>query len=162
MAFESHFFRRAAVGVVIALLLASAFFADARADDSGSVSGTVFFRNSQVPVSDVSVRITDPLGTYRILSTTDISGHFGVVGLQPGRYTGLFEKSGLENVLIRFDICPGAQTTMTALMRSTVRYKFGSFKYRWSDEQPKPSIFSTSNTMVLFNQWSGMSPPRCN
>lgn len=145
----------AALSVVVFVAVA------ARADDSGSVSGTVFFRNSPLPVSDVSVQITDPLGTYRILSTTDISGRFSVVGLQPGRYIGLFEKSGLDNVLIGFDICPGAQTTMTALMRSSVRYNYGSFKYRWSDEQPKPSIFSTSSTTVIFNQWSGISPPHC-
>lgn len=155
---RSRFYSRIVAAVGITLLGMSAV----RADESGSIAGIVLLRASRAPVSDVSVRILDNLGMNRIKSTTDKSGHFSVVGLQPGRYSGLFEKSGLEYVLIDFDICPGAQTTMTALMRAPLRMISGSIEQiRRANEQPKPSILSTSTTMVIFNQWAGVSPPRC-
>jgi hypothetical protein len=158
MATRSRFFLWTLAALAIGVLASPV----ARADDSGSVSGSVLLRNSLVPVSGVSVKVSDALGMYRMASTTNKAGRFSVVGLQPGRYSGLFEKSGLDYELIGFDICPGAQTTMTALMRPPIRFISGSIdQIRRSNEQPKPLILSTSTTMVIFNQWSGTSPPHC-
>jgi hypothetical protein len=158
MAFQSLFFSRFVTAFAIVLLTTSGV----RADDSGSISGTVLLRMSHLPLSGVSVKISDELGSSTISSTTNKSGHYSVVGLQPGRYTGLFEKSGLEYVVAGFDICPGAQTTMTTLMRPPLRVMSGSVEQiRRSFEQPKPSTLSTSTTTVVFDQWSGVSPPHC-
>ena len=155
---RSRFFSRGLAALSITIFTISG----ALADDSGSVSGTVVLRTSRVPVSGVSVRVLDNLGIYRTELSTDKNGRFYVVGLQPGQYTGLFEKSGLELVLTGFDICPGAQTTMITLMNTELKTMSGSpERFRLWRLQPKPSILSTSSMTVIFNQWSGVPPPRC-
>jgi hypothetical protein len=155
---RSRIFSRGLATLSITILTISG----ALADDSGSVSGTVVLRTSRVPVSGVLVRVLDNLGINRTESSTDKDGRFYVVGLQPGHDSGLFEKVGLEQVLTGFDICPGAQTTMITLMNTELRTLSGSpGRFRLWRIQPNPSILSTSSMTVIFNQWSGESPPRC-
>ena len=158
MAVRSGFFCLSVAVVATAVLVASA----AHAEETGSVSGSVLLRATRAPVSGVSVRVLDNVGMYRAESTTDKSGRFSIVGLQPGRYTGLFEKTGFEYAMSGFDICPGAQTTMIALMRAPRSIVSGSVEQiRLANEQPKPAILSTSTMTVTFNQWAGLPPPRC-
>src|SRR5471032_154783 len=100
-------FSRLTIALLVTVLATAAI---ARADDSGSVSGTVVVRNTLVPIVGAIVSISDAVGSYHTKSMTDKAGHFAVIGLQPGRYTVFFERSDMYRVFTDFDICPDART----------------------------------------------------
>ena len=159
MTSQSPFFPRMLVGVAVAIMSIGVALAVARADDSGSVSGTVRDWLSGAAIAGAAVSITDDFAPTSVHVATDRSGGFAAVGLEPGRYTALFSKDGMMTAVSSFDVCPGAQTPMKVIMRDSPR----SCSRNCVDipRQPRATIFSTSSTTVLFTQWSGTPPLRC-
>jgi hypothetical protein len=132
----------------------------ARGDDSGSVTGTVRrWESAATTVGAVDVSIKGLFAPSRLELRTDQSGRFVAVGLEPGRYAAIFTKVGMDMEISTFDVCPSAVTSMTVFMRDSPTAC--SLNCVQHPVQPKPMILSTSSTTVVFNQWSGMSPPRC-
>ena len=152
-----HFSRIIAVAAVAALA-ALGHAADAQADYTGSLSGAVSLRQSGTPVSGVSVRIYQAVGAFQIRSTTDQAGRYSVVGLEPGKYTVLFEKTGLQTAeFTGVEICPGARTSMDIFMRDLSH--FTGIYDNLGDRKPY-TILPTSTT-VVFDQWPGIPSLRC-
>jgi hypothetical protein len=151
-------FSRIVVAVAVAALVALGSVADAQANDTGSLSGAVSLRQTGAPISGVTVRIHQAVGAFQILSTTDQAGRYSVIGLEPGKYTIFFEKTGLQTAeYTGVEICPGARTSIDAFMND--RSHFTEFYDNLGDRRLY-TVLSTSTTIV-FNQWPGIPSLRC-
>jgi hypothetical protein len=159
MASQTHFFSRSVVAVAFAVLASLGNGSDARADDSGSVSGKVVARQSGFPVEGATVNILAYGGSAQVRLTTDSAGWFNAIGLTPGQYVAYVAKGGMEDASSAFEVCPGAQTTLNVLMIKTV--VVCSATCGRIPTQPKPTLFSPSSTTVVFNKWTGTPSMHC-
>lgn len=158
MASNTPFFRRTAFVVAIALITAASAASGVRADDSGSVTGTVAYWQSERPVGGVTVEISGNSGPSQIFLTTDRMGKYNAVGLEPGRYRAVFAKADMDSEVSAFEICPGSVTSMDIFMIDSPRVCGMCAIVR---SQPKQTVRSTSSTFVTSNQWPRMLDQFC-
>lgn len=138
--------------------LAASMLSYARADDSGTVTGTVRQYRSHVPVDGAAIQISAISGPIEISLTTDHNGRYNAIGLNPGHYKAVFEKVGMDTVFSLFEICPGSTTSMDMVMIDSPRV-CGMCPY--VPTQPKQKLFSTTSTIEVTDHWPGLLDQFC-
>jgi Carboxypeptidase regulatory-like domain len=152
MAVRTRPFSRAAIASAIAAFAVAGALSYARADDSGSVSGTVVDRYSGAPIAEAKVTVVESAGSNMVRAKTNHIGRYNVIGLSAGQYEAVISKDGFDTSVSKFTVCPGGETVVDIWMFS--RGGLGR-------TQPKPKLFSTSSTIVTNSQWIGMPDLRC-
>ena len=160
MLYSTRPFSRAAIAIAaaVASLAIAGSLGDARADDSGVVSGTVRQYQSNSPVAGASVKISAIAGPSEISLTTDRNGRYNAIGLNPGHYKAMFAKDGMDTEFSVFEICPGSTTLMDMFMIDSPRV-CGMCPFVRS--QPKQRLFSTTSIVEVSERWSGMLDHFC-
>jgi hypothetical protein len=153
MAIRPHFFSKSIVAVLICSLLIAGYIAAAHADDSGSISGVVSNSQNGRPIEGATISIYPAAGPVLMRTKTNQSGHYAAVGLQPGAYSVFFTKDGMNSVEGRFEICPGAQTSMS--VRLSVSCSAGCIG------RPASRISPTSTTTALLYRSPGVANTYC-
>jgi hypothetical protein len=134
-----------------ALAVLALTFQVARADDTGSVSGTVdTFRGA--PIAEAKVTVVESAGSNMVRVKTNRVGRYNVVGLTAGQYEIVISMDGFDTSSGRFTICPGGETVVDVRLCS--RNCLGQ-------PPPKSKLFSTSSTIVTNGQWIGIPDLRC-
>jgi hypothetical protein len=149
MTTRSRRFSRCLAALVVLVLTSQV----ARADDTGSVSGTVVDRNSGAPIAEAKVTVVESAGSDMVRVKTNHIGRYNVIGLTAGQYEVVISKDGFDVSFSKFTICPGGETVVDVWVFS--RGGLGR------PPQPKPKLFSTSSTIVTNSQWIGTPDLRC-
>jgi hypothetical protein len=136
-----------------ALAVLAITFQVARADDTGSVSGTAIDRYTGARIAEANVTVVESSGSTMVRATTNGVGRYNVVGLTAGQYEVVLSKDGFDTSSSKFTICPGGETVVDVLM-----FSHGGLG---RPVQPKPRLLSTSSTVVTNSQWIGMPDLRC-
>jgi len=146
---RSRFFSWGLAAVSVCVLTSSI----ARADDMGSVSGTVTDRFTGAPVAEANVAVVAFAESNVLRVKTNRVGRYDLVGLAAGQYEAFVSRDGFDTSYSKFTVCPAGETVVDVWMFS----RGGAAP----PAQPTPKLFSTSPTIVTNGPGTGMPDLRC-